>query len=82
MGTEGNPTSSDPAGARPSREVRLRAAAYRWACPHCGRVNARQPLARQVVCSACRQPFPPLGTRDEFLVPGGEKPGAGTGGDQ
>ena len=80
MGTEGNPTSSDPAGARPSREVRLRAAAYRWACPNCGRVNARQPLARQVVCSACGQPSPTLGTRDKFPVIDGEEPGAGTGG--
>jgi hypothetical protein len=82
MGTKGNPTCSDLAGARSSREVRLRAATYRWACPNCGTLNARQPLARQVVCSTCGQPFPTLGTRDKFLVMDGGEPGAGTGSDK
>jgi len=72
MGTDISPCCSDPA-----REIRLRATAYMWTCPNCGTVNARQPLVRQVVCSGCGQPFPTLGTRDEFLVIDGEEPGAG-----
>ena len=68
---------SDPAGAKPAGEVKLRAASYTWACPNCGTMHVRQPLARQVVCSGCGQPFPTLGTRDEFLVIDGEEPGAG-----
>lgn len=72
-----SPTCSEPVEAQPAGEVKLQATVYRWACPNCGTVNARQPLARQVVCSGCGQPFPTLGTRDEFLVIDGEEPGAG-----
>jgi predicted RNA-binding Zn-ribbon protein involved in translation (DUF1610 family) len=75
MGTDTSLCCSDPAEAQPAGEVKLRAALYRWACPNCGTVNAKQPLARQVVCPGCGQPFPTLGTRDEFLVIDGEEPG-------
>jgi len=77
MGTDTSLCCSDPAGAQPAGAVKLRAASYTWACPNCGTMHASQPLARQVVCSGCGQPFPALGTRDEFPVIDGEEPVAG-----